>query len=284
MNQSPDAHLSYCADLVRHYDRDRFLTGLFAPPGRREALFAIYAFNHEVAKIPEVVTEPIAGQIRLQWWRESLDGVYAGQPRAHQVAVPLAEAVTRHDLSRAHFEAILDARERDLDEMPPESLDDLEGYAAATSGALVQLALEVLDVRDSASLTAGRHIGVAWALIGLIRAVPFHAAQRRLMLPGDLAGQAQLDLHDLFELRRPAEVRPVVRDVAAQARAHLDTAAAHRNQVPRQARPALLPATLARGYLDILAKADHDPFDARVQMPLPGRAWRLLWASTTGRW
>jgi len=283
MRQSPEAHLSYCAELVRRHDRDRFLTAVFAPPGRREALFALYAFNHEVAKVAEVVTEPIAGQIRLQWWREGLEGIFGGQPRAHQVAVPLSEAVTRHELSRAHFEAILDARERDLDEMPPESLDDLEGYAEATAARLVQLALEVLDARDTASQTAGRHVGIAWGLTGLLRAVPFHAAQRRLMLPGDLAGAAQLDLHDLFELRQPAEVRPVARDVAARARSHLDAARALRGEVARTGLPALLPAALARGYLDVLAKADHDPFATRVQMPLPGRGWRLLWASSTGR-
>ena len=283
MRQSPEAHLSYCADLVRRHDRDRFLTAVLAPPGRREALFAVYAFNHEVAKVAEVVTEPIAGQIRLQWWREGLEGIYAGQPRAHQVAVPLSEAVQSYGLTRDHFEALLDARERDLDEMPPASLDDLEGYAEATAARLVQLALEVLEARDSPSQTAGRHVGIAWGLTGLLRAVPFHAAQRRLMLPGDLVGAAELDLHDLFELRQPAEVRPVVRDVAARARRHLDAARALRGQVARAARPALLPATLARGYLEVLARADHDPFAARVQMPLPGRGWRLLWASATGR-
>jgi phytoene synthase len=275
---------SYCANLVRRYDRDRFMTCLFAPADKREALFALYAFNHEIAKIAEVVTEPMAGQIRLQWWREALDGLYAGTPRKHQVAEPLSEAVIAHGLSRARFERLLDAREQDLDEYPPDDLDALEAYAEGTSAAMVQLALEVLDARDPASQTAGRHVGIAWALVGLIRALPFHAARKRLMMPGDLVGQSQLDPHDLFELRRPAEVRPVVARVAARAREHLAEARRQRGQVPKAATPALLPGTLAAGYLKQMRAVDHDPWAERVQHPLPGRAWRLLWSSATGRY
>jgi phytoene synthase len=274
--------LSYCARQVRRYDHDRFLTCLFAPPGAREDLFALYAFNHEIAKVAEVVTEPMAGQIRIQWWREALDGLYAGDPRKHQVAEPLSGAIRRRGLTRARFERLLDARERDLDTDPPATLEELERYAADTSATLVDLALEVLERQDEASFTAGRHVGIAWALTGLARAVPFHATQRRLMLPGNLAWQAELDPHDLFELRQPVQVRPVVRQVAERARDHLDRARAA--QAPKAAVPALLPGVLARRYLDVLAANDHDPFAGPVQTQLPGRPWRLLWASLRGRY
>ena len=273
--------LTYCARQVRRFDHDRFLTCLFAPAGAREDLFALYAFNHEIAKVAEVVSEPMAGQIRIQWWREALDGLYAGTPRKHQVAEPLAAAIRRHDLSRDRFERLLDARERDLDSDPPATLDALEAYAGETSATLVELALEVLGQRDEAVRAAGRSVGVAYAMAGLARAVPFHAAQRRMMLPGNLAWEAGLDPHDLFELRRPREVRPVVAQIADRARARLDQARAAR--APKAAVPALLPAVLARRYLDVLARHDHDPFAERVQMQQPGRPWRLLWASLRGR-
>ena len=276
-------HVDYCADLVRRHDRDRFLTCLFAPPAKRPALFALYAFNHEIAKVPEVVTEPMAGQIRIQWWREALDGIYAGTPRKHHVAEPLSAAVRDHDLSRAEFERLLDARERDLDDEPPADMFALEAYTEETAATMARLALEVLGARDEASRTAGRHVAIAWALTGLIRAVPFHAAQKRLMLPGDLVGESQLDPHDLFELRQPSEVRPVVARVAERARHHLEEARKQRRSVPKTATPALLPGALASGYLKTLGRLDHDPFAERVQGPLPGRGLRLLWGSTTGR-
>ncbi|MBK1669125.1 phytoene synthase [Rhodovibrio sodomensis] len=273
--------LSFCAEQIRANDHDRFLTCLFAPSGAREDLFALYAFNLEIAKVAEVVTEPMAGQIRIQWWREGLDGLYSGEPRKHQVAVPLSAAVRRHALTRDLFERLLDARERDLDTDPPATLEELEGYATDTSGTLVELACEVLGARDDASRTAARHAGIAHALVGLARAVPFHATQRRMMLPGNLAWTHGLDPHDLFELRQPQEVRPVVRDMAERAGDHLAKAKAAKP--PRAAVPALLPATLTRRYLRLLAAHDHDVFAPKVQTPPPGRPWRLLWASVRGR-
>ncbi|SDF73658.1 phytoene synthase [Limimonas halophila] len=283
MTASSDPRLSYCGEQVRRFDHDRYLTCLFAPAAAREDLFALYAFNHEIAKVAEIVTEPMAGQIRIQWWREGLDDLYAGEPRKHEVAEALAGAVQRHGLTRQAFERLLDARETDLDDDPPETLDHLTRYAEETSATLVQLALEVLGAHDDASMRAGRHVGVAWALTGIARAVPFHAAQRRLMLPGNLTWQAGLDVHDLFELREPAEVQPVVRQVTERAEDHLREAEALRRRVPRDAVPALLPATLARRYLALLKRHEHDPFAPEVQRPQPGRPMRLAWAAARGR-
>src|SRR5271156_3271915 len=84
----PD-RLSPVGALVRRHDRDRFQTALFAPAARREALFALYAFNYEIARVRESVREPMLGQIRLQWWREAIDAAYAGAAsRRHEVAGP----------------------------------------------------------------------------------------------------------------------------------------------------------------------------------------------------
>src|SRR6202045_4412867 len=68
--------LSPVAALVRRHDRDRFQTVLFAPAARREALFALYAFNYEIARVRESVTEPMLGRLRLEWWREIIAAAY----------------------------------------------------------------------------------------------------------------------------------------------------------------------------------------------------------------
>src|SRR6202051_5062603 len=109
--------LSPLAALVRRHDRDRYQTALFAPADRREALFALYAFNYEIARVREIVTQPTLGQIRLQWWREIVDAAFAGRaPRQHEVAVPLAAAIREFAPTRAHFDRMIDTRERDLDD------------------------------------------------------------------------------------------------------------------------------------------------------------------------
>ena len=282
---------SYCADQVRRFDHDRYLSCLFAPAGRREDLFALYAFNLEVAKTAEMVSEAALGQMRLQWWRDAIEGIYAGRPARHEVAVPLAEAVRRHGLGRATFERLIEAREFDLDGAPPATLAALVDYAEATSAGLVQLALQVLGAPRSETqggcemqggaeaAAAGRHVGIAWALTGLLRAVPFHAGQKRLYLPRDLGEAAGLKVGDLFELRSTPALRGVVEQVAERAAVHLGEARALGARVPRQALPALLPATLASQSLATLEKAGYDPFDAGVQARLPGRAWRLWWGN-----
>ena len=275
--------LSYCALQVRRQDRDRYIAALFAPAARREDLFALYAFNMEVARTAEVASEALLGQIRLQWWRDSLAELYEGRPRHHAVVEPLAGAVRRHGLSRGHFERLIDAREFDLDGAAPETLAALETYAEGTGASLVLLALEILGVRgdDEAAReagTAGRHMGIAWALTGLARAVPFHARQKRLYLPADLTAEAELEVGDLFELRTSPAVCRVVEALAARAAEHLAAARDLRPRLPGAALPAMLLAPLAAAYLTDLARAGYDPFDPRLRARPPGQVWRLLLA------
>jgi NADH dehydrogenase [ubiquinone] 1 alpha subcomplex assembly factor 6 len=151
----PTSPLSHVARLVQRHDRDRFLTALFAPAERREDLFALYAFNYEVAKTREVVSEATLGRVRLQWWRESIAGIYAGDtPRRHEVIEPLTAAIRRHDLARESFDRLIDARESDLGNDPPESLAALERYVDTTSGGLVLLALAILGGTGNAASAA----------------------------------------------------------------------------------------------------------------------------------
>jgi len=281
--------LSYCAQELRRHDHDRFLTGLFAPAERREDLFALYAFNLEIARIAETVSEPMLGHIRLQWWREAIDELYAGRPRRHQVVVPLAAAVARHDLGRDLFERLIDARELDLEDAQPADLAALEDYAEATSSGLVALALQLLGagrgaVSGAAPDAAGRLVGLGWALTGLARAVPFHAARQRCLLPAELCQEAGLDLAGLFELRGSPALSRVVERLVVRAEQHLAAARRLRRDVPRAALPALLPARLADGYLAALRQAGCDPFRVPLQAARGGRPWRLLLASLLGRY
>ncbi|HEX7966760.1 MAG TPA: squalene/phytoene synthase family protein [Stellaceae bacterium] len=284
MAESPS--LSPAARIVRQHDRDRFLTALFAPAERRDDVLALYAFNYEVAKTREVVSEPLLGRIRLQWWRESLDAIYADAPtRQHEVVEPLAAAIRRRGLSRVHFDHLITARELDLGAESPASLAALEAYAEDTSSRLVWLALEALGERGDAAVAAGRAVGIAYALTGLLRAVPFHARLKRLYLPRDLAVAEGLRIEqDLFELRSPPALRRLVEQVARAAADHLTTARSLRRDVPRTALPALLPAVLAAADLARLGRAGYDPFDQRIAAPDPWRSWRLAAAALARRY
>lgn len=279
-----DTAVQYCVDQVRRFDHDRFLCTLFVPAPARDAVMALLAFNVEVARIRDLVREPMMGQIRLQWWREVIEHAHKGDLRQHPVALELGAAIRAHMLPGQPFEALLTARERDLDDEPPASLAELEAYAQDTAATLIELVLAILRQTDGGARMAGRHVGIAWALTGLLRAVPFHAARRQIFLPRDLMAAAGLDIEALLAGRPGDALRVVVGEVAAAARRHLAAARALRGEVSREAVPALLPAVLASRYLGRLERRGFSLFDGSLQRPPGDRAARLLWAALRGRY
>ena len=276
------AGLSYCADQVRRHDHDRYLTTLFVPAARRAAVFALYALNLEVARTRETVSEPLLGEIRLTWWREAINEISRGIVREHPVVQALATPLREHALTPALFDRMIEARRFDLADEPPATLRQLEDYAAETTATLMALVQHVLGRRDDLAHSAARHVGIAWSLLGLVRAVPFHARAGRLYLPADLLEAAGVARRDVRALRPTPGLSTVIGELAAAVERHLREARRQRAQMPATARPGLLVATLADAYLRALQRAGNDPF--RLQTTLPGRPVRLLMAALRGRY
>lgn len=165
--------LSYCGELMRQHDPDRFLLSLFAPSQHQDALWTLFAFNHEIAKTREVVSEPMLGQIRLQWWRDALAGIYDGDKiLEHEVVEPLAAVIKSHELPREKLEALIDARERDLMAQPYNDTQTLLDYIDQTSIPLIELALSVIGAQEDEGVTA--KIARNYAFVGLVRAIPYN--------------------------------------------------------------------------------------------------------------
>lgn len=268
-------------ELVRRHDHDRFLASLLLPADRRAAVWALLAFNLEIARVREAVSQPIIGQIRLQWWRDAIDEIYTGlPPRRHEVVEPLAAAIEAYRLTRTHFDTLIDGRDFDLGDEPPASLAALELYLEKTSSRLIDLQLEILGMEAPAAFEAARHVGIAWGLVGLVRALPFHVAQGRIYLPADLMAMAGLDGDAVRGGKPSAALATVVKRLADRAAWHLGQA--RRLEIPRAARPALLLSAPARLYLRRLARAKHNPFDPRIQAPDPWAVPRLLLTHSFG--
>ncbi|MBI1779007.1 MAG: squalene/phytoene synthase family protein [Proteobacteria bacterium] len=277
-------NLDAAGRLVRRYDRDRYLASLFAPTAERQALFALYAFNVEVAKTREVVREPMLGGIRLQWWREAIEEIYAGRPpRQHEVILPLAQAIRRHGLPAEAFYRLLDAREQDLEAEPPADLVALRAYAEGTSSSLVGLALTVLGAGEAAALEIARQVGIAYALVGLLRAVPFHARAQRLYLPRVMLEEFSVNTQQLFDLKPSNGLPELTRRLAEEARSLLAEARAQHRAIPRAAVPALLPAVATDLYLRRLARVGHDVFHPSLAESPPSALWRMGWRALRGR-
>ena len=158
---------------MREGDKDRFLATLFAPQKYRRALHALYAFNLEVARTRELAHEPMPGELRLQWWREAIAGTSDREAAGHPVVAALRDAVVRYRLPPPKLVELIDARTFDLYDEPMTCLDDLEIYAMSTSSTLIDLAVRVLcDGRASGAGELASHAGVAYAIAGLLRALP----------------------------------------------------------------------------------------------------------------
>jgi phytoene synthase len=274
--------LSHCAREARRRDPDRYFCALFAPAGRREALFALLAFNAEIARVREEVSETMVGMIRLQWWRDAIAAMAHGTAPRHDVVEALASAITETALTSEGLVALIDAREHDLDDEPPATLAALESYAGETSAALTGLALDVLGAGgDASARKAGRHVGIAFALSGLLRAVPFHARARRLYLPVETMAREGADAEAVFAMSPTPALGRVAQAVAEAARGHI--ASARTRDVPRHALAALLPASLAASDLARLARAGHDVFDPRLTAGGTGRRLRTAMRGIVGR-
>jgi 15-cis-phytoene synthase len=269
----PDA-FNHCAELVRTADRDRFLAALFAPAERRGALYALYAFNIEVARVREVAREPMPGEIRLQWWSEVLDGARSEEASANPVASALLTAIARHRLAPTNLMALIEARRFDLYDEPMASTSDLEAYARKTSSALIALAVQILAGTDAeAAPAAADPAGTAVAIAGLMRAFPLHIARRQLYVPVELLARHGVAPEDLFAGQSPAGLGAAFAELRNLARRHLRAAHEQVTALPREALPAFLPVALVRPSLDRLERCE--PF-APVEISPWRRQW-LIW-------
>lgn len=263
-----------CEALVAQADRDRWLALLFAPADRRPHLLALAAYALEVARIREVVRDPMPGEIRLQWWIDVLAGEGRGSVAGHPVAAALIDTADRYALPRERLAAMAEARRFDLYDDPMPSLNDLEGYAGETASLLLQAFAQVLcDGDDPRSADAAGHGGVAYAMAGLMRALPITARRGQVFLPGDLLARHGTDAMAVRALDGD-RLRGVLGEMRARAARHLEQATAALAQVDDRARPAFVGLGLVGPWLDRLAKC-ADPFDAPVDVPAWLKPWHL---------
>ena len=276
--------LPCCAAEVREHDPDRYLATLFAPADAREALFVLYAFDHEIGRVRRVISEPMAGLVRLQWWRDALDGVTAGKPLAHPVVEALHARSARFAPLRPRLDAAIDAREEELSAEPPADLAALEDRLGSSWGEITLGAMDLLGAAEEPARAAGRHLGLALGLVRLLQALPGDLRQHRMPLPGAMLVQYGIAGESLQGRGAAAALRPVVADLAARAREHLEASRRHRDAVPRRALAALLPAPLLESYLRRLARAGFNPFAPLRTAPGALAPLRLLGRYILGRY
>ena len=239
--------LQATADITAKGDPDRFAATMAAPVKARAVLFPIYALNVEVARAPWVASEPMIGEMRLQWWRDALEEIQTGRAiRKHEVTTPLAQVL---DAEGARLlDKLVQARRWDLYTDAFEDQGHFDDYLDATGGGLMWAAARALGATEELPY---RKIGRASALANLFLAVPeLEKRGRKPMADG-----------------RPEAVRALAQSALADLKASKPTG---------PGRAATLAAWRARS---LLARAAADP--ARVANGQLAeseflRRWRLI--------
>lgn len=261
------------AQAVRAADHDRYLSALYAPPDRREALFSLYAFNLEIAGVRDRIREPLPGEVRLQWWRDVIAATASGTATGHPVADALRATIERYHLPTHALENYLEARVFDLYDDPMPSRTDLEGYCGETAGALIQLAAMLLDAAAAPDFAAvAGHAGCAQAITGLLQLLPLHRARGQCYVPRDILAAAGTNPESFVAADDPEAAGRVIAAMIALAREHLAHFQRAATKLPQTLRPAFLPLALTAAYLHRLQDAGAGKGDTGDLGP-----WRRHW-------
>ena len=265
--QDPYRH---CEALVRAADKDRYLATLFAPATMRGPLFALYAFDHEVGSVRERAREPMPGEIRLQWWRDVINGERAGEAAANPVAAALTETIARFALSRVRLLDLIEAHAFDLYDDPMPTCEALEAYARHTSGTVFDLAARIAGASVE---QAAEPAGLAYGITALLRSFALHASRRQFFVPLEfLEGGATPE--EAFAGQSSRFLVNALGMLRARARRNLSAFEALLPQLPADTMPVFLPIALVSGYLSVMERHDYDPFRSDPNVP----QWRRQWA------
>lgn len=263
----------YCADLVRQADRDRYLSTLLAPAEHREGLFALYAFNVEIARVRDLAREPMPGEIRLQWWREVLSGERTGEGEANPVSAALLDALKRYGFVAAPLLELIDAHTFDLYDEPMGTVDSLELYGIRTQSPLLAMAAGMLNQGASLPENFTLDASIAAAMMKVLIDLPKNASRRQLYVPLDALEKYKADVEDMFAGQATPALREALVRMRALVRDHLIKAREMLRAAPPQIKPAFLSLAVIEPTLKQMDRTDYDPF--RFTSPAQ---WRRQWA------
>ncbi|GAV75610.1 SQS_PSY domain-containing protein [Cephalotus follicularis] len=292
------AALSYSVQQVRSYDYHHYLCLLELPPAMRKAAFALRAFNVETARAVDVASDPSIGLMRLVWWQEAIDKIYAKKLIEHPIAQALSSVVFENKISKGWLKRSVEARisdaKREVTDIP-ETIEELEKYAEDTVSTLLYMTLQAGGIRSTAADHAASHVGKASGLLLLLKSLPYHASRNRHFsyIPANVAAKHGLLVKEggRSEIRLECRegLRDVVFEMASVANVHLQKARELAGTVPPEALPVLLPAVPAQVLLDSLSQVQFDVFDPRLGRGILGipPLWyqlKLKWYSWRGKY
>jgi phytoene synthase len=232
----------------------------------------MYAFNVEVSRIREQVSQPLPGEMRLQWWTDMLAGVGHGGVEGNPVAAELLLAIQTCRLPVERLSRLIEEHQFDLYNDPMPTMAALEGYINDTSSTLFSLAALIAGHSSEAIEHLARHAGLAQGITQVMASLPLDASRRQLFVPQQVLDSQGCEIEEVFAGKQTPKLRAALDQLLGEARGHLKTALGLLGTVPPEVRPMFLPLAPVRGDLARMSRADNDPF-----VPRSTSRFRTLW-------
>ncbi|KAK3374817.1 Squalene/phytoene synthase [Podospora didyma] len=241
----------YCLNQLKHGDYEAYLLRQFVPPRARDAYDALRTLNLELARLPEAVSNPTIGRFRMQFWRDTVNSTFAGNPPREPISLLIYQAITDLKSGSGASSAnslkfwllrLINTREQHMENKPFASLAALEDYAENTYATLMYMTLAAMPLRSVHMDHLASHIGKACGIVATLRGIPILAAPSQpiqgpsganlgntrnpaLLLPLDVMAEVGLREEDVFRKGPNAEhLQDAVFKVATRANDHLITA------------------------------------------------------------
>lgn len=263
------------ASLVKQRDRDRYWSALFAPAPARVGLLALYAFNAELDHIPAVVSEPMVGQIRLQWWRDAIDLASPDTKTGNPIADALSASIAEHGLSKERLIGMIDARIPEILGEPPADIQALRASLRESSGAVFELAAAMLGGKGELIGKAAEQAGLAYGLTRILLTLPLQASRGRTLLPPSYFESRGVEVTALYRGKSNASFKAALADLRGAANRGLQQFRAVAPELDKAAWPAFLTLTLVKPYLQAMTAPDFDPLRTVASVNPVRRFWRI---------
>ncbi|MGB8818681.1 MAG: squalene/phytoene synthase family protein [Rhizobiaceae bacterium] len=259
------ANLSELAALVRAHDWARYIAIQFAPQVKRDALITLFAFDAEIDRVIHRASDPLPGEIRVQWWREVLSGERADEARGHPLATALLDVIRRHSLPLAAFDRYLQGKTFAFYHDAFPDTVTFEAWCGDTASSLLQMACLVLDSEAApAAADASGHGGIAVAVGRILAAMPATRRRGQCYMPQDLLAACGLSREAYVEGSDTAAMASAAVALAALGLSHHDRFKVAARHLPTSLKPALLPVYPARFVLERAAADPADVFTAPI--------------------
>lgn len=265
-----------CLTTLRSTDFDRYLACLLVPEDKRGPLAALYAFSAELARVRDLIREPLPGEVRLQYWRDLVEGQPHGDVQANPLAAGIIHAIVDHKLPRTALAAMTEARIFDLYDDPMPDRASFEGYAGETSSALLQLGTLILDIdQATAAADAAGHAGIAQLVAGCLLLMPLHRSRHQVYVPGDILSSVGLDAAAFLDASAEDRVAAALSAFIGYGRDHLKIAREKAKGVTPAARQAFLTVALVEPVFRRAEKVGLGVLGSPIQPSQLSRQWRL---------